>query len=126
MNALAYSVTTGIGTHNGLTLFLVSTTYNSFSSSPLLRSNKLECFELEKFFRLSLTFESKTEAYPRVTKEPRGLIFSCLQPFYERAVSDLDRPMHRSLWVYVAHSSFIEDSHMTKNTVPVFTNFTLG
>ncbi len=31
-------------------------------------------------------------------------------------VSDLDRYMHRSLWVYVAHSSFIEGSHITKNT----------
>jgi hypothetical protein len=29
----------------------------------------------------------------------RGRIFSRLQPFYERAVSDLDRSMHRSLWV---------------------------
>jgi hypothetical protein len=24
--------------------------------------------------------------------------------------------MHISLWVYVTHSSFIEGSHMTKNT----------
>ncbi len=46
----------------------------------------------------------------------RGHIFSCVRPFYERSVSDLDRSMHRSLWVYVAHSSFIEGSHMTKNT----------
>jgi hypothetical protein len=29
----------------------------------------------------------------------RGRIFSRLRPFYERAVSDLDRSMHRSLWV---------------------------
>ncbi len=29
---------------------------------------------------------------------------------------DLDRSMHRSLYVYVAHSSFIEGSHTTKNT----------
>jgi len=36
-------------------------------------------------------------------------------PFYERAVSDLDRFMHRSLWVLVAHNSFIEGLHMTKN-----------
>ncbi len=26
-------------------------------------------------------------------------IFSCVRPFYEQAVSDLDRSMHRSLWV---------------------------
>jgi len=29
----------------------------------------------------------------------RGRIFSRVQPFYEQAVSNLDRPMHRSLWV---------------------------
>jgi hypothetical protein len=49
----------------------------------------------------------------------RGLIFSCVQPFYERAVSDLDRPMHRFLWVQVAHSMFIQGSHTTKNTASV-------
>jgi hypothetical protein len=34
-----------------------------------------------------------------------------MRPFYERAVSNLDRSMHRSLWVKVAHRSFT-----TKNT----------
>ncbi len=29
---------------------------------------------------------------------------------------DLDRSMHRSLYVYVAHSLFIEGSNTTKNT----------
>ncbi len=43
-------------------------------------------------------------------------IFSHVLPSYERVVSNLDRPMHRSLWVLVAHSSFIEGSHTTKNT----------
>ncbi len=43
-----------------------------------------------------------------------GRIFSCVWPFYVWAVSDLG--MHRSLWVLVAHSSFIEGSHTTKNT----------
>jgi hypothetical protein len=46
----------------------------------------------------------------------RGRIFSHVRPFYERVVSNLDRPMHRSQWVLVAHSSFIEGSHATKNT----------
>ena len=46
----------------------------------------------------------------------RGCIFSCVWPFYERAVSDLDRSIHRSLWVLVTHSLFIEVSLMTKNT----------
>jgi len=32
-------------------------------------------------------------------REIRGRIFSRVQSFYERAVSDLDKPMHRSLWV---------------------------
>jgi hypothetical protein len=42
-------------------------------------------------------------------------IFSCERPFYERAVSNLERSMHISLWVYVAHSSFIEGSFIIKN-----------
>jgi hypothetical protein len=28
----------------------------------------------------------------------RGRIYSHVRPFHERAVSDLDRSMHRSLW----------------------------
>jgi hypothetical protein len=47
------------------------------------------------------------------------LIFGHVRPFYERAVNDPDRSMHRALWVYVAHSSFIEGSHMTKNMASV-------
>jgi len=39
-----------------------------------------------------------------------------MRPSYEQAVSDLDSPMTISLWVKVTHSSFIEWSHMTKNT----------
>jgi hypothetical protein len=45
-----------------------------------------------------------------------GRIFSRVWPSYEQNVSDLDRSMHISLWVKVAHSSFIEGSHTTKNT----------
>ncbi len=45
-----------------------------------------------------------------------GCIFSHVRPFYERALSNLDRSMHRSLRVLVVHSSFIEWSHTTKNT----------
>ncbi len=45
-----------------------------------------------------------------------GSIFSHVRPFFERAVSDLDRSMHISLWISVTPSSFIEGSHMTKNT----------
>jgi hypothetical protein len=52
----------------------------------------------------------------------RGHIFSRVWPFYEWAVSNLDRSMHRSLWVLVAHSLFIEGSHMTKNTASGFFN----
>ncbi len=52
---------------------------------------------------------------PREHLKYRGCIFSHVRPFYERAVSDLGRPMHRSLWVYVAHNSVIEVSHATKN-----------
>ncbi len=46
----------------------------------------------------------------------RARIFSRVRPFYERGVSDLDCSMHRSVWAPVAHSSFTEGSHMTKNT----------
>jgi hypothetical protein len=33
------------------------------------------------------------------TKIVRGKIYSLVRPFYERAVGDLDRSMHRSLWI---------------------------
>ncbi len=49
-------------------------------------------------------------------KKDKAHIFSHVRPFYEWAMSDLDRSMHRSLWVQVAHSSFTEGSHTTKNT----------
>jgi hypothetical protein len=45
----------------------------------------------------------------------RGRIFSHARSFYELVVSNLDRPMHGSLWVWVTHSTFIEGLHMTKN-----------
>ena len=38
-----------------------------------------------------------------------------MRPFYEQAVNNVDRSMHRSLLVLVAHSSFIEGLHATKN-----------
>ncbi len=50
----------------------------------------------------------------------RGRIFSHVRPFYERAVSDLDRAMNRSLWVLVTHSSFIEGLLTTKNAARFF------
>ncbi len=53
----------------------------------------------------------------------RGRIFSRVRPFYEWAVRDLDRPMHRSLWVYVTHSLLIEGSHTTNNTTSALLNF---
>ncbi len=52
-------------------------------------------------------------------KSTRGHIFSHVRPFYEQAVSYLGRSIHRSLWVQVAHSSFIEGLLMTKNTALV-------
>ncbi len=53
----------------------------------------------------------------------RGHIFSHVQPFYERAVSDLDpqRSMHRPF--QVALSSFIEGSHTTKNTASGYCHY---
>jgi hypothetical protein len=84
----------------------------------LFGQNKLECFSPAKFFTL-FSFSLNVSGFIKKLKEIRGCIFSCAQPFYELTVSDLERPMHRPLWVWVAHSSFIEGSHMTKNTASV-------
>ncbi len=48
-------------------------------------------------------------------KVNRGHIFSHVWPFYERVVSNLDRSMHITLLIQVAHSSFIEGSLTTEN-----------
>jgi hypothetical protein len=53
----------------------------------------------------------------------RGRIFIHVRPSYEWAVSDQDRSMHISLWALVAHSSFIEGSHMAKNTASGLSHF---
>jgi hypothetical protein len=68
------------------------------------------CFDilatvLASFPKIGYFFQSSEAVFLVVRK----------QPFYERAVSYLDRSMHRSLWVYVTHNSFIEGSHTTKN-----------
>ncbi len=65
-----------------------------------------------------VTHDLKFDSLHPVAAGTRAHIFSCVRPFYERAVSDLDRSIHRSLWVQVAHRSFIEGSPMTKNTAP--------
>jgi hypothetical protein len=59
-------------------------------------------------------------AWKILWKQFRGRIFSCVWPFYERAVSDLDpkRSIHRP--VQVAHRLFIEGSHTTKNMASAF------
>ncbi len=49
----------------------------------------------------------------------RGRIFSHVSPFYERAVSDLDPQRSMLRPGQVAHSSFIEGSHTTKNMASV-------
>jgi hypothetical protein len=41
---------------------------------------------------------SKSWAAQEILKLSRGHIFSCVRPFCELAVSDLDRSMHTSLW----------------------------
>jgi hypothetical protein len=43
--------------------------------------------------------EIQLPVIPLVFLSSGGHIFSHVRPFYERAVSDLDRPIHRSLWV---------------------------
>jgi hypothetical protein len=54
-----------------------------FSLSLIFYQNKIECLLMKVFW---------------------DRIFSCAWPFYEQAVSDLDRSMHRSLWVQFAQS----------------------
>jgi hypothetical protein len=72
---------------------------------------------IKKIFYSTFT---EGEPYHHLTDGPtRGRIFSCVRPLYERAVRDIDRSMHISLWVLVAHSSFIEGSQTTKNTASV-------
>ncbi len=61
-----------------------------------------------------------------VLSDTRGRIFSRVRPFYERVMSNLDMSTHISLWVLVAHSSFIEGAHMTKNTASGFEPSNLG
>jgi hypothetical protein len=56
----------------------------------------------------------------KITKISRGRIFSRVSPSYEWAVSNLDRPMLKTLWVYVTVSLFIRVSHTTKNTASGF------
>jgi len=66
-----------------------------------------ESFALVTHHFVNLSFSQKTNVvfYKGKGAElgnkmaARGCIFSHVQPFYERVVSDLDRPMHRSLWV---------------------------
>ncbi len=66
-----------------------------------------------------------TEVESFIMQGPRGHIFSRVWPSYEQAVSDLDRSMNISLWVQVAHNSFTEGSHTTKNTALQYKNVSL-
>ncbi len=47
---------------------------------------------------------------------PEAVLLVECDPSMNELWCDMDRSMHRSLWAYVTHSSFIEGSHMTKNT----------
>jgi hypothetical protein len=46
-----------------------------------------------------LNFVGTLLALPLNIREALGHILSCVRSFYKRAVSDLDRSMHRSQWV---------------------------
>jgi hypothetical protein len=52
---------------------------------------------------------SRVSLFPGVLNVTKtwGHSFSRVPPFHEWAVSDLERSMNRSLWVYVTHSSFM-------------------
>jgi hypothetical protein len=74
---------------------------------------RIDYYQLSKYSLIkSVQFCTKTES--------RDHIFSCVGPFYDQVVSDLDRSMHRSQWALVAHSSFIDGSHTAKNMASEF------
>ncbi len=65
------------------------------------------------FFQSQNVYNNYTELFCNVAvagefSVTRGHIFSRVRPFYEQAVSNLDRSMYISPWVKVAHSSFME------------------
>jgi hypothetical protein len=62
----------------------------SVTNLTLLRQHHLQ-------YKTSMKKVTGTKTPPNF--ETIGCIFRCVRPFYERAVSDLDRSMHRSLWV---------------------------
>ncbi len=74
----------------------------------------LNCSELKIQLNFS-NYINTRKALNTCQGQTLGRIFSHVRPFYEPAVSNLDKSMHISVWVQVTHSSFIEGSHMTKN-----------
>jgi hypothetical protein len=84
-----------------LQCFSVGSSLNVLKKVPLLGKREIElatavqrggnCFNAVLNMPLALFFLSGSAT--------RGRIFSCVRPFYELAASDLDRSMHRSLWV---------------------------
>ncbi len=68
---------------------------NYFRSAPFSTENIIFlCYKIRYLIREV----NCTEPSPSL-RVPWVHIFSHVRPFYERAVSDLDRSMHRSLWV---------------------------
>ncbi len=65
-------------------------------------------------YHRSLAFNQDKSASSFCIPVAACCIFSRVRPINEQAVSNLDTSMHRSPWVQVTHSSFIERSHTTK------------
>ncbi len=68
-----------------------SVTYNHHSdgSRGVIYAPRVTIMLLENIYSAKLFYSTGHRSH----------IFSHVQPFYERAVSDLDRSMHRFLWV---------------------------
>ncbi len=80
-------------------LFLTGGTNELQRFCPWLPSKLLLLFaSMSLTFHVGTLFVNIRLVIRKLGKQSRGHIFSRVRPFYERALSDLDRSMHRSLW----------------------------
>ncbi len=93
---------------------------NSGHGMMMNRSNSIRFFRSDGQVKRSVKAERNLRIRFQVfSSKTRDHIFSCVRPFYERAVSNLDPQRSMHLPVQVTHSSFIEGSHTTKNMASV-------
>ncbi len=77
-----------------------------FQKVQMVKATKM--FDTKKYFKKVQRIDKRSAKWIQKVKKnffwllilaALGHILSCVRPFYERAVSDLERSMHRSLWV---------------------------